>query len=356
MRLGIIGLPQSGKTTIFNALTRGTQPVGVGIGRMEIHTAVVDVPDERVELLTEMFHPRKTVYAKVNYSDIAGLGSASDKGEVSGQLLNQLAQMDGYIHVVRCFEDAAVAHVRETVDPQRDIRLMDEELMLNDQIMVERKREKLTEEHKKGAGRDKAVIEREMALFETLDQCLAEGKPLRDLELSDDDEKIMSGFGFLSRKPMMLLLNLGDNQSAPAITYDHQRSSVANLQGKLEMDIVQLPEEDAQMFMSEYGIEELGLSRVISDSYDLLGLQSFFTVGEDEVRAWTVKRGATAPEAAGEIHTDMLKGFIRAEVIAYQDLIDLGSMAEARTKGKLRLEGKTYIVQDGDILNIRFSN
>ena len=356
MRLGIIGLPQSGKTTIFNALTRGTQPVGVGIGRMEIHTAVVDVPDERVERLTEMFHPRKTIYAKVNYSDIAGLGSASDKGEISGQLLNQLAQMDGYIHVVRCFEDAAVAHVRESIDPQRDIRLMDEELMLNDQIMVERKREKLTEEHKKGAGRDKAVIEREMVLFETLDHCLAEGKPLRDLELSDDDEKIMSGFGFLSRKPMMLLLNLGDTQAAPTISYEHSRSSVANLQGKLEMDIVQLPEEDAQMFMSEYGIEELGLSRVISDSYDLLGLQSFFTVGEDEVRAWTVKRGATAPEAAGEIHTDMLKGFIRAEVIAYQDLIDLGSMAEARTKGKLRLEGKTYIVQDGDILNIRFNN
>jgi GTP-binding protein YchF len=356
MRLGIIGLPQSGKTTIFNALTRGTQPVGVGIGRMEIHTAVVDVPDERVDLLTEMFHPRKTVYAKVNYSDIAGLGSASDKGEVSGQLLNQLAQMDGYIHVVRCFEDAAVAHIRETIDPQRDIRLMDEELMLNDQIMVERKREKLAEEHKKGAGRDKAVIEREMVLFETLDQCLADGKPLRDLELSDDDEKIMSGFGFLSRKPVMLLLNLGDNQAAPPITFEHQHSSVASLQGKLEMDIVQLPEEDAQMFMAEYGIEELGLSRVISDSYDLLGLQSFFTVGEDEVRAWTVKRGATAPEAAGEIHTDMLKGFIRAEVIAYQDLIDLGSMAEARTKGKLRLEGKTYIVQDGDILNIRFNN
>ncbi|MDK2980933.1 MAG: ribosome-binding ATPase [Chloroflexota bacterium] len=356
MRLGIIGLPQSGKTTIFNALTRGTQPVGVGIGRMEIHTAVVDVPDERVDRLTEMFNPRKTIYAKVNYSDIAGLGSASDKGEISGQLLNQLAQMDGYIQVVRCFEDAAVAHVRETIDPQRDIRLMDEELMLNDQIMVERKREKLAEEHKKGAGRDKAVIEREMVLFETLDQCLADGKPLRDLELSDDDEKIMSGFGFLSRKPMMLLLNLGDNQSAPAISYEHQRSSVATLQGKLEMDIVQLPEEDAQMFMGEYGIEELGLSRVISDSYDLLGLQSFFTVGEDEVRAWTVERGATAPEAAGVIHTDMLKGFIRAEVVAYQDLIDLGSMAEARTKGKLRLEGKTYIVQDGDILNIRFNN
>jgi len=356
MRLGIIGLPQSGKTTIFNALTRGNQPVGEGISRMEIRNAVVDVPDKRVDRLTEMFHPRKTIYAKVTYSDIAGLGSASDKGEISGQLLNQLAQMEGYIQVVRCFEDPSVAHVHESIDPLRDIRLMDEELMLNDQIMVERKQEKLAEEHKKGGGREKALIEREIALFEKLNQFLADGKPLRDLEINEDEERILSGFGFLSRKPMMILLNLGDNQSAPAIAYAHQRSSVASLKGKLEMDIVQLPEEDAKMFMDEYGIVELGLSRVISDSYDLLGLQSFFTVGEDEVRAWTVRRGASAPEAAGEIHTDMLKGFIRAEVVAYQDLIDVGGLAEARAKAKLRLEGKTYIVQDGDILNIRFSN
>jgi len=356
MRLGIIGLPQSGKTTIFNALTRGNQPVGEGIGRMEIRNAVVDVPDERVEHLTDMFHPRKTIYAKVTYSDIAGLGGASDKGEISGQLLNQLAQMDGYIQAVRCFEDPAVAHVHESIDPQRDIRLMDEELMLNDQIMVERKIEKLAEEHKKGGGRDKAVIEREIALFEKLSQCLAAEKPLRDLELNEEEDKVLSGFGFLSRKPMMILLNLGDSQTAPAISYDHRRSSIASLKGKLEMDIVQLPEEDAKMFMEEYGIAELGLSRVISDSYDLLGLQSFFTVGEDEVRAWTVRRGASAPEAAGEIHTDMLKGFIRAEVVAYQDLIELGGITEARAKAKLRLEGKTYIVQDGDILNIRHSN
>ena len=356
MRLGIIGLPQSGKTTIFNALTRGDQPIGVGIGRMEIHTAVVDVPDERVDRLTEMFQPRKTIYAKVNYSDVAGLGGASDKGEISGQLLNQLAQMDGYIHVVRCFEDPAVAHVHESVDPLRDIELMDQELMINDQIMVERKIEKLKGEHNKGGGRDKVLIEREQALFEKLDKCLQEEKPLRDLELSDEEDAIMSGFGFLSRKPMLLLLNLGEGQQAPAVDYPHQHSAVGSLQGKLEMDIIQLPEEDAQIFMGEYGIEELGLSRIIKESYDLLGLQSFFTVGEDEVRAWTTHRGATAPEAAGEIHTDMLKGFIRAEVVAYQDLIDLGSMAEARAKAKLRLEGKQYIVQDGDILNIRFNN
>ena len=165
MRLGIIGLPQSGKTTIFNALTRGDQPIGVGIGRMEIHTAVVDVPDERVDRLTEIFNPRKTIYTKVTYSDIAGLGSASDKGEITGQLLNQLTQMDGFIQVVRCFEDEAVVHVHQTIDPQRDIQLMDEELMLNDQIMAERKLEKLNEELKKGGGRDKSLVEREIILF-----------------------------------------------------------------------------------------------------------------------------------------------------------------------------------------------
>lgn len=356
MRLGIIGLPQSGKTTIFNALTRGDQPIGVGLGRMEIHTAVVDVPDERVDRLTEMFHPHKTIYAKVTYSDIAGLGGASDKGEISGQLLNQLTQVDGFIQVVRSFENEAVAHVHESIDPQRDIQLMDEELMLNDQIMVERKLERLREEFKKGGGRDKALVEREITLFEKLDQALTAESPLRDLELNDEEEKIISGFGFLSRKPMLLLINLGEGQSMPEITYQHQRSSIGGLQGKLEMDIVQLPEEDAGVFMEEYGIKELGLSRIIRESYDLLGLQSFFTVGEDEVRAWAVRRCATAPEAAGEIHTDMLKGFIRAEVVAYQDLMEVGGMAEARTKAKLRLEGKQYIVHDGDILSIRFSN
>ena len=356
MRLGIIGLPQTGKTTIFNALTRGNLPIGAALGRMEIHTAVVDVPDERVDRLAEMFHPRKTIYAKVTYSDIAGLGGASDKGEIGGQLLNQLTQMEGFIQVIRCFEDESIAHVHESLDPQRDIRLMDEELMLNDQIMVERKLEKLAEEHKKGGGRDKALVEREITLFEKINQCLSEPKPLRDLELNDEEEKTISGFGFLSRKPLLILLNLGEGQAAPQITYQHAHSSIGSLQGKLEMDIVQLPQEEAHLFMAEYGIEELGLSRIISDSYDLLDLLSFFTVGEDEVRAWTVRRGTAAPEAAGEIHTDMLKGFIRAEVVAYNDLMEVGSMAEARTKAKLRLEGKQYIVQDGDILSIRFSN
>jgi hypothetical protein len=264
--------------------------------------------------------------------------------------------MDGFIHVVRCFENLSVAHIHESVDPLRDIQLMDEEFLLNDQIMVERKMEKLGEEKKRFMGRDKAVVERETALFSKLQEALNSSILLRDLEMTVDEEKQMQGFGFLSRKPILILLNLGDGQEAPNVDYPHKRSKIVDLQGRLEMDLAQLPEEDAAVFMEEYGITELGLSRLISESYDLLGLQSFFTVGEDEVRAWTVKRGAFAPEAAGVVHSDMEKGFIRAEVISYEDMIETGSLAEARNKGKLRLEGKQYAVLDGDILSIRFTS
>ena len=355
MRLGIIGLPQSGKTTILNTLTHGDQPTGAAVGRMEVHTAVINVPDVRVDRLSEMFHPKKKIYAKVTYADIAGLGSAADKGEISGQLLNQLTQMDGFIEVVRCFESALVPHAHGCVDPVRDIQLMDEELLLNDQIKVERKLERLAEEYKKGGGRDKTIIERETVLFEKLQDVLSTATPLRDISLTIEEEKILSGFGFLSRKPLLILLNLGEEQAQPEIQYGHQRSRIVSLQGKLEMDLGQLSDEDAALFMKEYGIEELGLSRMIRTSYDLLGLLSFFTIGEDEVRAWTVRRGALAPEAAGEVHTDFQKGFIRAEVITFDDLMEAGSMAEGRSKGKLRLEGKQYPVQDGDIISIRFS-
>ncbi len=355
MRLGIIGLPQSGKTTLFNALTRGSQPTGMSTGRIEVHTAVVDVPDPRVDRLSGMFNPKKTIYTKVTYADIAGLDGSAGKSGISGTLLNQITQMDGLIHVVRCFEDENVAHPQGSVNPLRDIQIMDSEFVLNDLIAVERKLERLAEERKKGAGRDKSLIDRDIVLFERMNAALAEEKPLRDMEISAEEEKALSGFGFLSRKPLMIVLNLGEGQSAPKIDYAHQHSNVVALQGRLEMDIAQLPPEDAAMFMAEYGIEEPSLNRMIRLSYDLLGLQSFFTVGPDECRAWTVRRGATAPEAAGEIHTDLQKGFIRAEVVAYQDLIDLGGMTEARSKGRLRLEGKEYIVQDGDILNIRFN-
>jgi ribosome-binding ATPase len=354
MRLGIIGLPQSGKTTLYNALTRGSVPTGAG-GKLEVHTAVVDVPDPRVDTLSAMFNPKKTIYTKVTYADIAGLDGSAGKSGISGNLMNHLTQMDGFIHVARCFESDEVPHAAGSIDPQRDIAAMDTEFILNDLIAVERKLERLAEERKKGAGREKAVIDREHELFERFHAVLSEEKPLKDMEISHEEEKMLSGYGFLSRKPTLIVLNLSEGQKEPAVTYTHKHSQVVSLQGKLEMDIAQLPPDEMQIFLQEYGIEEPSLNRMIRLSYDLLGLQSFFTVGPDECRGWTVHRGATAPEAAGEIHTDLQKGFIRAEVVAYNDLVALGSMNEAKSKGKFRLEGKEYIVQDGDILNIRFN-
>src|SRR5271157_1795204 len=351
MKLGIIGLPQSGKTTLFNALTRVNTPTTASAGRMEVHTAVVDVPDPRVDKLSAMFQPKKTIYAKVTYADIAGLESGAAKSGISGPLLNQLTQMDGLIHVVRCFEDENLPHPSGSVDPARDAASMDGELLLNDLIAVERKLERLIEERKKG-GTDKVLNERQTVLFTRLHEALNSNTPLRKLEFNEDESHELSSFGLLTRKPILTVFNLGEGQAAPTTQLDHP--SVA-LMGKLEMEIAQLSAEDAEVFMKEYSIEELSLSRMIKLSYDLLQLQSFFTVGEDEVRAWTTRRGASAVEAAGEIHTDIQRGFVRAEVVAYDDLLSLGGMNEAKTKGKLRLEGKEYLVKDGDIMHIRFN-
>jgi len=352
MKLGIIGLPQTGKTTLFNALTGHDQPTNASAGRMEVHTAVVDVPDPRVDQLSAMYNPQKTVYAKVTYADIAGL-EGSGQGSISGQLLNQIAQMDGLIHVVRCFEDESVAHASGSVDPSRDISAMNSELLLNDLIVVERKLEKLSGESQRG-GTDKVVNARETELFEKLLSILSEDKPLRGIEFTDLEKNDLSGFGLLTRKPMMILLNLSEGQASPEIESEHS-IPIVDLMGKLEMEISQLPADDATMFMEEYDIKEPGLNKMIRLSYDLLQLQSFFTVGEDEVRAWTVHRGANALAAAGTIHSDLEKGFIRAEVVTYEDLTTLGGMSEARNKGVLRLEGKKYIVQDGEIVHIRFN-
>ena len=353
MRLGIIGLPQSGKTTIFNALTRGHQPITTSGGRFDVHTGVVDVPDARIDKLSAMFKPKKTIYAKVTYADIAGLeGSQS---AISGQILNVLTQMDGLLHVVRCFEDSNVPHPAGSVNPLRDITTMDAELLLNDMIAVERKLDRLAEERKKGGGRERAVIDRETTLFERFKDALSREVPLREIDINAEEEKTLSGFGFLTRKPMLVLLNLHEGQEMPPVEYPHAYTNLVALQGKLEMELAQLAPEDAEVFMAEYGITELGLARVIRVSYDLLGLISFFTVGADEVRAWTLHRGLSAYDAAGEIHTDLQKGFIRAEAIAYDELIALGGLNEAKAKGRLRLEGKEYLVHDGEIVHIRFN-
>jgi len=353
MRFGIIGLSQSGKTTIFNALTGVERPVTSSRGRFEVNTAVVDVPDERLEALSRHFQPDKTIHTKVTYADIAGLEVGSSAG-ISGPVLNQLTQMDGFLHVVRCFEDPGVAHTMGSVNPKRDIAAMDAELLLNDLIAVERKQERLLDERRKGGGREKSEIEREMALFKDLHEQLSKEMPLRDVDFSPDELKALSGYGFLTLKPVLVVLNLGDEQDAPEIAYKHNKSAIVNIKGKLEMEIAQLPVDEASIFLSEYGIDEPSLNRVIQWSYELLGLLTFFTIGSDEVRAWALTRGSTAHQAAGEVHTDLQKGFIRAEVIPWNDLIALGSLGEARSKGKLRLEGKDYPVKDGEVIQVRF--
>ena len=348
MQIGIIGLPQSGKTTIFHALAGGEKATSAySSGRLDIHTAITSVPDPRVDILSRMFKPRKTIYAKVTYADIAGLDKGISKKGLPGPFINQLGQLDAFVLVIRAFDDPAVPH-DGPIDPAADLAILDTEFLLNDMGAVERRCDKIVESIGKG-GKDRDLALKEKGLFDKLKACLDQEKPLRDLELTPDELQMTRGYGFLSIKPRLIIVNIGDEGAAPAIEYAH---GVA-LRGRLEREIAELSPEDAPLFMEEYGITELSRSKVIGLSYDLLGLHSFFTVGEDEVRAWTIKRGATAVEAAGEIHTDLAKGFIRAEVIGYQELIDLGGLNEAKHKGRLRLEGKEYLVKDGDIVHIR---
>jgi ribosome-binding ATPase len=357
MKLGIIGLPGTGKTTIFNALTKGHAPVGQSVsGRFDLLTAVVDVPDPRVDILSEMFKPRKTIYAKVTYSDIAGLQKGmGESGGMSGLLLNQLAALDGFVHVVRAFEDDNVLHVEDSLDPARDLSLLETEFLLSDLLTVERRLEKLRDGLRRGGVANKTAAEREVEIFTELHETLSNEQPLRTLQFDPETAKGLRGYGLLTLKPVLVLVNIGDDQAEIPLDYPYAWSKVANLRGKLEMELSQLSGDDLEMFMAEYNVTELGLDRVIKLSYDLMGLQSFFTVGEDEVRAWTIPVGATAVEAAAAIHTDLAKGFIRAETIHYEELVSLGRLPQARAAGKLRQEGKTYLVHDGDVINIKFN-
>ncbi len=361
MHIAIIGLPNSTKTTVFNALTRGDlETAAFSSGQFEVHSAIVDVPDPRVDRLSAMFNPRKTTYAKVTYADIAGLAKGVSEGGLSGPLLNTISQSDALLHVVRAFEDPDVPHAEGSVDPCRDIAILDGELLLSDLLIVERRIERLQAQLKKGGDKTvKAANEAELALFLRLHEILNQNIPLRDMDLTPAEHKMLRNYGLLTLKPILVVLNVGDNPPGDALEalcdYRHRHTTVATLQGRLEMELAQMPPEEAAEFLAGYGISEPGLNRIIRRSYTLLGLHSFFTVGEDEVRAWTIPVGATAVEAAGVIHSDLARGFIRAEVISYDALTGAGSLTAARGKGLLRLEGKEYVVQNGDILNIRFN-
>ncbi len=353
MQIGLVGLPQSGKTTVFNALTGSQIPLTMTGARFEVHTAVVDVPDPRVDALAEKFHSRKRTYAKMTYADIAGLSGQAD-GELPGRLRNLLTQMDALVHVVRAFHNPQVPHPAGSVDPARDVTALEQELLLHDLLTVERRLARLHEERQKGA-RPKAEIAREQELFTRLHTALEEGRPLRALDFTPAEERLLAGFGLLTRKPLLVLLNMDDEGEPPQVEPPSPRSRVATLRGRLEMELAHMDAEDAAYFRQEYGLTESALERVVRLSYELLERITFYTVGEKEARAWPLRRGSTALDAAAAIHTDLARGFIRAEVIDYEELMALGDWATARAAGKIRLEGKDYIIQEGDVLVIRFA-
>ncbi|HEY9766594.1 MAG TPA: redox-regulated ATPase YchF, partial [Chroococcales cyanobacterium] len=336
MRLGIIGLPYVGKTTVFNALTRSTAKTGGFGAANQPNLAVVRVPDPRIDLLSEMYHPKKTIYATVEYLDIAGFeqGSASKGSE---NFLDPARKVDALIHVVRAFEDPEVLSVGETIDPKRDFNILETELILTDLIAVEGRLEKIELGLKRNRKPEHPFEEETLRLCK---ETLEAEKPLRALTLTEDQSSSIRGFGFLSLKPMLVVVNIGEDQIGKTFADLAPDLPVLEVCGKLEAELGQLDETEAAELMKEYGVKESSLNKMIRISYQLLGLISFFTVGEDEVRAWTIRKGYTALVAAGEIHSDIQRGFIRAELISYDDLMECGTMVKAKEKGVLRLEGK----------------
>ncbi len=356
MNLGIIGLATSGKTTVFNALTGASIETGTmsASGRVEVQTAAVDVPDSRLDALVPLFNPRKTTYTKVTYADIGGLSIGAGQEGLPGPLVNELEKLDGLLLVVRAFEDEQVPHPSGSIDPWRDRAALGAEFLLHDMVTVDRRLKRLQEERGKG-GRDRAIVDREIALFERINEILNKEIPLRHAGFTLEERKMLAGFGLLSLIPQLILVNLEEGQVVSLPDLGESKDPILALQGRLEMEIAQLPEEEQAGFLTEYGLEQSGRIRVIQASYQLLGLISFFTGNEEEVRAWTLPEGGTCLEAADTIHSDLARGFIRAEVIAWDELVELGGLAQARAAGKLRVEGKQGPVHDGDLVYIRFN-
>ncbi|MBI4556656.1 MAG: redox-regulated ATPase YchF [Candidatus Hydrogenedentes bacterium] len=351
MKVGIIGFARSGKTTIFNALTGAHAAVGT-FGTRDANIAVIRVPDERVDRLFEIYHPKKKSYAEVQFVDVAPNEAAGEAKALDTAALNILKNVEALVHVVRAFTNEDVLHPHKTVDPARDCRDMEAELQLSDLIILEKKLDRLGKEGLKGHE------------FELLSRCrktVEDGRALRTLALTPLEEKDIAGYCFLSRKPLLLLANYGEESIGkpdPARLQEYAKQNdetLIELCGAMELEVARLPEEERQSFHEEMGLGEDSRIRFIHAVYDMLGLMSFLTVGEPEVHAWTVPKNTKAIDAAGAIHSDIQRGFIRAEVVNYRDFMAAGSMAKAREHGHVRLEGKEYMVQDGDIILFRFN-
>jgi len=364
MQLGIIGLPGAGKTTIFNAVTRGTAAVGAYSAHTQPNIGVVHVPDERVDRLSAMYHPKKTTYATIQYVDFPAGGDSFGKGKgPAGRFVNELARMDALIHVVRAFEDAGNPHPEGSVNPHRDIETMDLELAFIDLGIIERRLARLDTELRSMKPGEREPLQRLKDVLDRLKAGLENDTPIRAQGLTEEEQRVLEGTQFLTALPLLLVLNIGDSdlpswrevEAEFRARYRGPGRDVAVFSGKFEMELNDLSEAEAAEFREAAGVTESGMASAIRASYALLGLISFLTSGPDECRAWTVGAGATAPEAAGKIHSDLRRGFIRAEVIKFDDLMEAGSEAEVRKRGHLRTEGKQYVVQDGDILHILFN-
>lgn len=364
MKLGIVGLPNVGKSTLFNSLTKaGAESANYPFCTIDPNVGVVPVPDERIDVLTKMYNSKKTVPAVIEFVDIAGLVKGASKGEGLGnQFLANIREVDAIVHVVRCFEDSNVVHVDGSIDPLRDIETINFELIFSDIEILDRRIDK----NKRAANNNKDIA-REVAFMQKIKEHLENGKLAITFEVDGEDEEAwIADYNLLTRKPVIFAANVAEddladdganNENVQKVkTYASEYGSeVFAVCAQIEQEISELDDDEKQEFLEDLGLSESGLDKLIRASYSLLGLISYLTSGEDETRAWTIKKGTKAPQAAGKIHTDFERGFIRAEVVAYKDLVENGSMVAAREKGLVRSEGKEYVVQDGDVILFKFN-
>ncbi|WP_249872282.1 redox-regulated ATPase YchF [Oceanobacillus saliphilus] len=360
---GIVGLPNVGKSTLFNAITQaGAEAANYPFATIDPNVGIVEVPDERLNKLTELVKPKKTVPTAFEFTDIAGIVKGASKGEGLGnQFLSHIRQVDAICQVVRCFVDENITHVSGKVDPIDDIEIINLELILAD---LETVTKRFARVEKLARQKDKDAVAEHDVLVKIKDG-LEEEKPVRALEFTEEQQKVVKGLHLLTSKPTLYVANVSEEEVADPDSNENvqkvrdfaekENAEVIVICAKIEEEISELDQEEKEMFLDDLGITESGLDKLIKASYSLLGLATYFTAGEQEVRAWTFRKGIKAPQAAGIIHTDFERGFIRAETVSYEDLVDAGSMGHAREKGKVRLEGKEYIVQDGDVIHFRFN-